>query len=476
MKKRWIFVGLFAALSLTLIQSYELKRPCLERPWGGEQRLEYRNLCYNDVQALYGVRKLDQRALPYIEEKSYEYPVLMGMSMWATSHFAHDHVEYFKANVPLLAFMAILSLVGLVGALGLRRELLWFAIGTPTLFYAFLNWDMIPVACVCLAMWAYSRRRFTTSGVAIGLGVAAKIYPGFLLPPLMIALWKKGEDRKQKALLVARLVAGAMGAWLAVNLPVIVAELVKEGEISGWLSMFSFHAKRASDFGTIWYWLFRFSSDEYPTYLSTLPAIIAGASAVWVVSQRKYRSFRIPLAAAFGVLAITLMAFTLQVGGIAWGDEFRGTVDHCSEFLFAAGAIALLFAQWKRGNHPWTTGAGILALYLSVSKIHSPQHALWVLPLMLAVRTPASTKVGYLLGDAMVFVGGFTWFATSPEMQFNLWQAVFITGVFVRAGFLLRFAAQCALGAPCLMKEARTFNRSTEKTHSDSVREDSLVA
>jgi hypothetical protein len=475
MKKGLVIAGLFAALSFTLFQSYELKRPCLEKPWGAPQRLEYRNLCYNDVQALYGVRKLDQRAIPYIEEKSYEYPVIMGMSMWATSLFAHDHVEYFKANVPLLAFMAILSLVGLWGAIGLRRDLLWFAVGTPTLFYAFLNWDLLPVACVCLAMWAWSRERIVASGAALGLGVAAKIYPGFLLPSLMIALWQKSDRQNQKILKTAQILAGFTGAWLAVNLPVLIVEYAKTGAVVGWLSMFSFHAKRASDFGTIWYWLHRFSTDDFPAYLAVLPAFITGAVAAWVATQKRFGSSRLPLAAAIGVLTVTLMAFAHMVEGVPLGDESRGIVDHCSEFLFAAGTIALLFSQWKRGSDSWATGAGILALYLAVSKIHSPQHALWILPLMLSVRVPVSTRVGYLLGDALVFVGGFSWFATSPELQFNFWQAVFIAGVFVRAAFLLRFSAQCALGALSLI-QAKRAEESTGKVGADSIHESSAAA
>jgi hypothetical protein len=44
-------------------------------------------------------------------------------------------------------------------------------------------------------------------------------------------------------------------------------------------------------------------------------------------------------------------------------------------------------------------------------------------------------------------MGGFTWFATSPDMQTNAWKCLFMVGVFVRAAFLLRFAAQSGLGA-----------------------------
>jgi hypothetical protein len=449
MRKRLIIAGLIAALGFTLFNSYELKRPCLERPWGGTQMLEYRNLCYNDVQALYGVRKLDQRKFPYVEEKSYEYPVLMGVTMWTSSLFAKNHVEYFNATAVILAFFSCLSFIALMGAIGTRKELLWFAVGSPVLFYAFLNWDMLPVAFVCLAMWAWSKKRISATGACIGLGVAAKIYPGFLLPSLAISLWrensKKGDVRARNRQLLM-LLGGAAGAWLAVNLPIVLAEYFKNGSIDGSLSVFSFHAKRGADFGTVWYWMYRFASDEYPAYLAFLPSIVAGTVAIVLLAQDKAKEYRYPLAGAFGLISLVLWLVMRSMDGGVSGDDFRSIVDHASELIFAAGAIGLWFAQWKRHHSPWVTGAAVLSLYLSVSKIHSPQHALWVFPLMIAVNVPASTLIGYLAADALVFVGGFTWFATSHDMQFNAWQVVFMVGVFARAIWLLRFSAQCATG------------------------------
>jgi hypothetical protein len=343
--------------------------------------------------------------------------------------------------------MAILSLMGLVGAIGARRQVLWFAAGTPLLFYAYLNWDLIPVACVCLAMWAWSRRQIAATGAAIGLGVAAKIYPGFLLPSLMIGLWtEKNDERRVRDVQV--LVGACAAAWFAVNLPIIVAEYLSSGSITGWISVFTFHAKRGADFGSIWYlfnWLA--TDDAVPTYLAMLFPVMMGWLTVWAATRKSLRSYRLPLVAACGFVTLVLSYFLFAVQSHLGPDDFRTLVDHVSESSFALGALALWYGQWKRGSATWTTGGGVIALYLGVSKIHSPQHALWVLPLMIVTNVPSSTLLGYLTGDALVFLGGFTWFATSLDMQTNAWKCVFMVGVFVRAAFLLRFAAQCGLGA-----------------------------
>ena len=46
-----------------------------------------------------------------------------------------------------------------------------------------INWDLLAVALVAGALWAWARGRPVLSGVLIGLGTAAKLYPLFLLGP-----------------------------------------------------------------------------------------------------------------------------------------------------------------------------------------------------------------------------------------------------------------------------------------------------
>ena len=44
-----------------------------------------------------------------------------------------------------------------------------------------VNWDLLAVVLVAGALWAWSRDRPVLTGVLIGLGTAAKLYPLFLL-------------------------------------------------------------------------------------------------------------------------------------------------------------------------------------------------------------------------------------------------------------------------------------------------------
>ena len=55
-----------------------------------------------------------------------------------------------------------------------------------------INWDLMAVALVAGALWAWSRDRPVLTGVMIGLGTAAKLYPLFLLGPILVVAWRRG--------------------------------------------------------------------------------------------------------------------------------------------------------------------------------------------------------------------------------------------------------------------------------------------
>jgi hypothetical protein len=449
--KHWPKLALIGALAATLFFSYELKRPCTELPWTGQQ---YSNLCYNDIQGLYGSRKLNQRAFPYVEEKSYEYPVIMGFAMWTTSLFATTDAEYFRANLPLLSLAALLSLVGLMGAVGPRRRLLWFAAGTPILFYSFLNWDLLPVAFVCLAFWSWSKNRHWTTGALLGLGVAAKIYPGFFLPPLLLALFIKKEDRRK----AIQMGLSAALAWEAVNLPFMIAEYLQSGGIEGWIAVFQFHAKRTPDFGAIWHWLAEITSGNFPAYFSWLPSLLIGGAGIVAVSRLRERNHRIfgSIALFVAVAGISVFMHNSAIEAGSESEPFRKLVDVCSEGLFGVGYLTLLALQIRRPSiDPWRIGASALALYLMVSKIHSPQHALWILPLMAAFETSPKVLLAYLASDTLIFVTEFTWFATAPQLQANTWEYLFGIGV------ALRFVALGAFVVTTLKEDVELALRET---------------
>src|SRR5687767_13261134 len=87
-----IVLAVLGVVILTLVGGFLLKAQCLE-PWDGRQ---YSNLCYNDIQPLFGEREILLGTFPYIggdrseggvSGGSIEYPVLTGLFMWMTGLF-----------------------------------------------------------------------------------------------------------------------------------------------------------------------------------------------------------------------------------------------------------------------------------------------------------------------------------------------------------------------------------------------------
>ena len=102
--------------------------------------------------------------------------------------------------------------------------------------YAFHNWDLLAVAFAVAGVAASARGRHATGGVLLGLGAAAKLFPALLVVPLALGLLRAGERRS-----AARMAVAALAAFLAVNLPVLVANA------SGWNAPFRFHRLRWAD-------------------------------------------------------------------------------------------------------------------------------------------------------------------------------------------------------------------------------------
>ncbi|MEX2552910.1 MAG: hypothetical protein WD627_07935, partial [Actinomycetota bacterium] len=69
------------AMALTavgVLVGYAIKHQCAVNPWAGN--FQYTHYCYNEIQALFGVRGIGQGLIPYVDT-SFEYPVLTGLFM-----------------------------------------------------------------------------------------------------------------------------------------------------------------------------------------------------------------------------------------------------------------------------------------------------------------------------------------------------------------------------------------------------------
>lgn len=552
----WILLAASGALCLGLL----LKIPCLVGRWGPPEYLQYKTVCYNDLQPLYGLRGLDLRELPYLQNKSYEYPVLIGMEMWIASLFARSHVSFFLANLPFLGIAALAAAWCLGVALGpSRKRALYFAAAPSLVFYAFHNWDLLAVAPVVAAVLAWSRGRAGIAGAALGLGAAAKLYPAFGVPVLAAWLmWAQGSQRGRSKLgdpkyprdpggqasrgegrrvgttrweasagprTAAAVLLGAAAGWAALNVPVVLLETLAEGVPRGWLAVFQFHARRTPDFGTVWYWWADHASAPGRSALSRAVLYAGAGSSVvsmlawswswvrrrgsgspqareddcpmdeqataehpaagrgvenstadrmgadrWVVHSGADQSvdwprFRIGWIGVRGraaAIAVGLAAVATGAGAAAVGvvgparfgptsTEFRRFVDVASLALLALGFGSLLYAQRAVRRDPWCSFAAAVCLFLSVSKVHSPQYALWLTVFFAVCSTPWQLVAWYFAADALLLVSGFWWFATSPTLQANGWRAIFVTAVFMRAGALAALGLWYAAGGADLV-------------------------
>jgi uncharacterized membrane protein len=187
---------------------------------------------------------------------------------------------------------------------------------------AFINWDLLTVGLSTLGLACWASRRQTLAGVLLGPAVAAKLYPIVFFVPLLALCWRAGRLWP-----LVKTAAAAEAAWLAVNLPVLVAAP------GGWSWFYAFSRGRGADWGSIWYLL----HVERLTPLSG-----AGAGTLNLV------------AGAATALGLGLVA-------------------------------ALAAAAPRRPRLPQLLFLAVAA-FLLPSKVWSPQYALWLVPLVVLAR------------------------------------------------------------------------------------------
>ncbi len=299
----------FAILAMGL--AFLAKAPCREDGWTeGDQ---YRHACYSDIPILFSVRGLADGGFPYLDETAppFEYPVVTGIVAGVTAVIVNalpidegirETQRYFDLNVVLLAGCLMVT-VGLTAAIAGRRpwDAAMLALAPGIVLAGTVNWDLWAVALTAAAMWAWARRQPVTAGIFLGLAVAAKLYPLFLLGPLLILCLRAGRMSDW-----LRLTATTAVAWLAVNLPFMLTAP------DAWATFYRFSQERGIGFGSPWYALERHGLGV-PTDLlnlagsATFLALCVGIAAlIWYAPRR-------PRVAQVGFLVVAAFLLTNKV-------------------------------------------------------------------------------------------------------------------------------------------------------------------
>ena len=105
---------------------------------------------------------------------------------------------------------AALTLLAVWLLAGVNRRRPWDAAlvaASPVLaLTAVINWDLLALVFVAGALWAWARDRPVLTGVMIGLGTAAKLYPLFLLGALLVICVRDRRLRDFAAAVLAAVV------------------------------------------------------------------------------------------------------------------------------------------------------------------------------------------------------------------------------------------------------------------------------
>jgi uncharacterized membrane protein len=349
---------LFATCVLAV--AWAKQAPCSAGDWSGSR--QYTHFCYSDAVPLFGSHGLGEGALPYLDARV-EYPVLTGALMALAAAIAGLYADAAAAvgllpDVPpvqsytvvtclLLSVCALLLVRAVLGLSGRRPwDAAMIGLSPVLLVHAFTNWDLLAVALTGFAMLAWARSRPVLAGVLLGLAIAAKFYPLLLLGVLFVLCLRAGRLRAW-----ATTVAAAAVAWAAVNVPVAVLA------VENWSWFFVFSQERPANPESIWNMLL------HATDHRVLDGPLAAGQTPSVLNA---------------VVTVSLLALA---GGVAWlglAAPVRPRVAQLA-FLLVAG-------------------------FLLLNKVWSPQFSLWLLPLAVLARPRWRSLLLWQASEVLVWV------------------------------------------------------------------------
>lgn len=324
------------------------KQPCRSGGWTVPN--QYAHVCYSDIPPLYVGRGLDRGVVPYLDPpqpgtgiEAVEYPVLTGGAMWAVAQVVGDDVtdrslRYFDLTALALALAAVVAVVATARTVRRRPwDAALVALAPGLVLTGTINWDLYAVALTSVALLAWSRARPGVAGVLLGLAVAAKFYPLLLLGPLAVLCLRAGRVRA-----FATALGAALGAWVVVNLPVMLVSF------EGWSRFYTFSRERGVSFSSVWY-LAQLGGRGVPA--EQLNALASGA------------------------------------------------------FLVCCLGIGLLGLLAPRRPRLASLCFLVVAAFALTNKVYSPQFVLWLLPLAALARPVWRDHLIWQLGQVVHFVG-----------------------------------------------------------------------
>ena len=411
---------MFMIALVFLALGWTTKAPCLQTVGTGspdqrvanwENQRAYYELCYSDTVPLYGAELLSQGKFPYKSSwleldsagqprtqydgrtavRYMEYPVLTGVYQYVAMSLAKTYTAVAKkTGIALLAGVAEVVMFFNIAAFGLA--LAWLATVWATamlagrrvwdaalvaaspilIFQAFTNFDALATALATGGLLAWARRRPLLAGVLIGLGVSAKLYPALLLLPLLLLAVRTGRFGD-----AVRTISVAVLVWCAANLPVLLMYP------RGWSEFFRLNTRRNQDMDSVYNVIRSFTG---------------------------WRGFNPDLGFWQPPIVLNIVTGVL--------------------FLLCCAAIAYIALTAPRRPRIAQLAFLVVAAFLLVNKVWSPQFSLWLVPLAVLALPHRRVLMTWMTIDALVWVPRM--FYLYGEQSKGLPEQWFTTTVLIR--------------------------------------------
>lgn len=232
----------------------------------------YLSMCYSDIEALWYHRGLADGLIPYLQH-DLEYPVLTGALMELGRRLAGfvpgGGVDAFFGVTSLMLFGFFLLTLRVHLQLHRPWDAFMIAASPLVVAAALVNWDTLVMFFTSAALLAWARGRHYLSGVMLGLGTAAKLYPILIFVPLAILALRASKQRE-----FFQAVVGATLSFLAVNLPIYLMAP------QGWLNFWTFNADRGADLGSFWLVLSQLGVYSGGVSLPTTVLMVVGTAGI----------------------------------------------------------------------------------------------------------------------------------------------------------------------------------------------------
>jgi uncharacterized membrane protein len=350
-------LALYAWLGVVL--AYLWRAPCrFGNAWLVSNK-QFLDFCYTDIYPLWWNEKLNEGQIPYYGH-DVEYPVGIGAVMEIVRRFVdwfrglfpsasdpEGGVVFYDTTVFLMAICLVAGVV-LMGALAgprRRRDAMWYALAPGLVLSAFINWDLLCGALSLGAFLAWSRRKQVLAGVLLGLAVSTKFYPLVFAGPLLVLALRTGRWRP-----VLKTLGGAVGAWLVVNVPVMLTAF------DGWKRFYVFSNERPADWGSLWYF---FEHKQWALF-GNQPVPVLGDPA---------------LLDTLGVVSLAVLC-----AGVALLGLLAPTRPRLMQLCFL-----------------------VLAAFMLTNKVWSPQYVVWLVPFAVLARPNWRPLVWWQLAEIWYF-------------------------------------------------------------------------